>query len=131
MAANQVNALVTKLQNDANLNLNAEQQQQFSQLVNAAAPKVQSRRDAAKQVLEQLQAAVENNQSAQTEELLQKLREGLRQAGQGREQFLDKLDQVLQPEQRARLVVHLAQQAHQQGKTLLELVDALLAQSSQ
>jgi hypothetical protein len=60
-----------------------------------------------------------------------KLREGFRQAGEGRENFLDQFDQVLQPEQRARLVLYLVQRAKDSGKTVEQLIDTLLSQSGE
>lgn len=59
------------------------------------------------------------------------LREGFRQVAQGRETFLDQFDQVLQPEQRARLFLSLAQQARDSGRTVEQLVDNLLTQGGQ
>ena len=88
-----------------------------------------ARREAAKQVLGQLQAAVQGGDNAQVTALLQQVREGFRQAAAAREKFLDEFDTVLQPEQRAKLVLALVQQAQQQGKPVEQFVDALLAQA--
>ncbi len=96
--------------------------------MNGAVEKYHARREAGKQVLEQLQAAVQGNDSATAEQLLQKVREGFRQAGEGRERFLDQFDQVLQPEQRARVVLHLVKRARETGRPVEQFVDHLLAQ---
>lgn len=95
-----------------------------------AAEKTAARRDAARQVFEQLNTAVQGNDSAAAEQLLQKVREGVRQAGEARERFLDQFDKVLQPEQRARLVLALVQQAKAAGSPVEQFVDALLSQES-
>ncbi len=60
-----------------------------------------------------------------------KFREGVRQAAEGREQFLDQIDQVLQSEQRARLLVYLVQRAKETGKTVDQLVDQFLSQGGE
>ncbi len=94
-----------------------------------AVERTAARRDAATQVLQQLQAAVQGGNNATVAELLNKVREGFRQAAEARERFLDQFDTVLQPEQRARLVLALVQQAQQSGKPVEQFVDALLAQA--
>ncbi len=94
-----------------------------------AVERTAGRREAAKQVLGELQTAVQGGDSAQVSELLQKVREGFRQAAAARETFLDQFDNVLQPEQRAKLVLALVQQAQQSGKPVEQFVDALLAQA--
>ena len=131
MAANKVNALVDTWKTDASLNLSSEQEEQLKALFNGAVEKVRARRDAGKQVVEQLQKAVESNDSAAVEQLLQKLREGLRQAGEGREQFLNEFDKVLRPEQRARVLLRVVQKAKESGKPVEQLIDNLLAQSGE
>jgi len=130
-AENKVNALVDRLNNEAQLNLQAEQEQKLKELLNVTAQKVRARRQSGKQVVEQLQQAVENNNDAQTEELLQKVRDGLRQAADGREKLLDQVDQVLQPQQRARLLVNLVQQAKDTNTAVEVLVQNLLVQTSE
>ena len=88
--------------------------------------KFHARREAGKQLIEQLQTAVQGNDSAAADQLLQKFRQGFRQHAEGREQFLDEIDKILQPEQRARIVLHLVQRAHETKKSLVQLVDHLL-----
>jgi hypothetical protein len=78
----------------------------------------------------QLQAAVDNNDSARAEELLQRLREGFRQAADGRERALDEFDRILRPEQRARVVVYAAQQARESGRPVEQVIDDLFSQAS-
>ncbi|CAF4700285.1 unnamed protein product, partial [Rotaria magnacalcarata] len=56
------------------------------------------------------------NDNATIEQLFGKLREGLLLAGQGRQGFLDEFDQILQPDQRARFLLHLVQPAKESGK---------------
>ncbi len=123
MSDNRVNALVEKK--------NCFFLYQLKALLTGATEKFSVRREAGKQVIEQLQTAVQSNDNATTEQLLLKLREGFRQAGEGRENFLDQFDQVLQPEQRARLVLYLVQRAKDSGKTVEQLIDTLLSQSGE
>jgi Spy/CpxP family protein refolding chaperone len=76
-----------------------------------------------------LQAAVESNDSAKAEELLQKLREGFRQLSQGRETALDEFDKILKPEQRARIVLAAVHQAKESGRPVEHLIDSLFSLS--
>lgn len=131
MADNKINALVDTWKTDAALNLSSEQEERLKALFNGAAEKVRARREAGKQVVEQLQKAVESNDTAAADQLLQKLREGLRQVGEGRERFLDEFDKVLQPEQRARVLLRVVQKAKESGKPVEQLIDNLLAQSGE
>ncbi len=94
-----------------------------------AAERTAVRREAAKQVVGQLQAAVQGGNNANVEVLLNQVREGFRLAAAAREAFLDQFDAVLQPEQRARLLLSLVQQAQQSGQPVEQFVDALLAQA--
>lgn len=96
----------------------------------SAVERTAARRQAAKEVFEQLNTAVQGNDTAAAEQLLQKVREGVRQAAEARERFLDQFDQVLQPDQRARLVLALVQQAKTSGQAVEQFVDAIFAESS-
>ena len=96
----------------------------------SAVERTAARRQAAKEVFEQLNTAVQRNDTAAAEQLLQKVREGVRQAAEARERFLDQFDQVLQPDQRARLVLALVQQAKTSGQAVEQFVDAIFAESS-
>ena len=81
-------------------------------------------------MITQIQAAVESNDSAKADELLQKLRGGLRQMAEGREKALDEFDQILKPEQRARIVVSAVQQAKESGRPVEHIIDQLFSQEN-
>jgi Spy/CpxP family protein refolding chaperone len=81
--------------------------------------------------LTQLKTAVDSNDSAKAEELLQKLREGFRQLSEGREKALDEFDKILKPEQRARIVVYAVQQAKESGRPVEHLIDNLFSESNE
>ncbi|CAM4755265.1 unnamed protein product [Rotaria magnacalcarata] len=66
----------------------------------------------------------QKNDNATIEQLFGKLREGLLLAGQGRQGFLDEFDQILQPDQRARFLLHLVQPAKESGKPVEQLIDS-------
>ena len=138
MAQARTDALIDSWKTKANLSLSAEEEQKvivlFIHLINTILlfchlyisskhglvlllNEVNARREAGKEVMTQLQAAVENNDSAKAEELLQKVRGGLRQLSEGRESALDEFDKILKPEQRARIVVYAVQQAKESGST--------------
>ncbi len=90
-----------------------------------------NRKAALQQVVEQLQTAVQGDDSAAVEQLLQQVRQGLVQAGEAREKFLDKLDETLQPGQRAKLVLSLAKQAQESGQPVEQVVTNLLSPGAQ
>jgi uncharacterized membrane protein YvbJ len=94
-----------------------------------AVERTAARREAAKEVVENLQAAVQGGDNTEVGELLNRVRDGFRLAAAARETFLDQFDNVLQPEQRAKLLLSLVQQAQQSGKPVEQFVDALLAQA--
>jgi Spy/CpxP family protein refolding chaperone len=85
--------------------------------------RAQARREGAKKVIEGLVVATQSNDDAQTDELLKKLREGLRQFGEGRETFLNAFDQLLQPKQRAAILLQIVQRAKEAGKPVEQFVD--------
>ena len=91
--------------------------------------KVQARREAAKKVIEDLSTAAQAKDAATTEQSLQKLRGGLRQVGENREKFLDAFDQILQPEQRAAILLFIVQRAKETGKPLEQLIDDFASQT--
>ena len=99
-------------------------------MLTAAVERTAARRQAAREVFEKLAAAAQGNDGAAADELLKKVREGVRQAADARERFLDEFDKVLQPEQRARLVLALIQEAKQTGQAVEHFVDALFAQDA-
>ena len=92
--------------------------------------KVKGRREGAKKILEGLAAAKAANDDAQADALLKKLREGLREVGQGREGFLDAFDNILNPGQRATILLAIVQQAKDSGKPVEQLIDDLLRQTA-
>ena len=79
-------------------------------------------------MLEGLAASTQSKDDAKSDELLKKLREGLRQVGEGREAFLDKFDQILQPNQRAVILLSVVQRAKDSGKPVEQLIDDLVSQ---
>lgn len=150
MADNKVNALVENWNTKASLNLAGDQEEkvnkvlilgkknnkflylvQLKALLNTAVEKYRGRREAGKHAVEQLQTAVQGGDNATVEQVLKKFREGLSQAAEGREKFLDQFDQVLQPEQRAKLLLFLVQRAKETGKPIEQLVDNLLIQGGE
>ena len=96
-----------------------------------AVQKTKARRDGAKKVIEELAAASQSKDDAKTDELLKKLREGLRQLSEGRESFLNKFDQILQPSQRATILLTVVQRAKDSGKPVEQLIDDLVSQSGE
>ncbi len=149
MANARTDALIETWRANANLTLSGEEEQQvtflfislikmllfcnFYQLrawFSAAAERTAARRQAGQELFTQLQAAVDNNDSARAEELLQRLREGFRQAADARERALDEFDRILRPEQRARVVVYAAQQARESGRPVEQVIDDLFSQAS-
>lgn len=99
-------------------------------MLTSAVERTAARRQAGREVFEQLNTAVQGGDNAAAEQLLQKVREGVRQAAEARERFLDQFDQVLQADQRARLVLALVQQAKTSGQAVEQFVDALFGDSS-
>ncbi|CAF4469186.1 unnamed protein product [Rotaria sp. Silwood2] len=126
MAQARTDAIVDSWNTKAKLNLTAEEEQHFKAWFHGAAERLTARRQAGKEVIAQLHAAVESNDSAKQEELLQKLREGFRKLSEGRERALDEFDKILRPEQRARIVVCAVQQAKESGRPVEHLIDSLL-----
>lgn len=90
-----------------------------------AVERFSARREAGKQVIVGLQAAVEGNDGAKAEELLTKLREGFRQLSQGREKTLDDFDAILKPEQRARMLLFAVQKAKEAGRPVEQMIDSI------
>ena len=88
--------------------------------------KIGARRAAGQQITEQLQAALHGGDAAAVEPLLKEVRQNLSQAAQGREQLLDKLDQVLQPGQRAKLLLTFVQQAQAAGQPVEQYLFTVL-----
>ncbi|CAF0886330.1 unnamed protein product [Adineta steineri] len=86
-----------------------------------------ARRQGAKELIGHLQAAVEANDSAKIEELLQKLREGFRKISEGREKVLDEFDQIVKPDQRARIVLSGVQRAKESGRSIEQVLFELLS----
>ncbi|CAF1012569.1 unnamed protein product [Rotaria sp. Silwood1] len=128
MAGNKIDTLVATWNTAAKLSLTGEQEEKLKALFNDAAERVRARRAAGKKLVEDVNKAVEANDNATTEQLLVKLREGLRQAGESRERFLDEFDKVLRAEQRGRFLLYVVQRAKESGKPVEQLIDSLLAQ---
>ncbi|CAF1166110.1 unnamed protein product [Rotaria sp. Silwood1] len=126
MTQARTDAIVDSWKVKANLNLSADEEQKFKEWFHGAAERLSARRQAGREVVTQLQAAVESNDTAKQAELLQKIREGFRQLSEGREKALDEFDKILKPEQRARIVVHAVQQAKESGRPVEHLLDSLL-----
>lgn len=124
-----VNALVDGWKGQG-LTLSDEQEKNLKDLFTEIVQKAHGRREAAKKVIEELAAAKQANDTAKTEELLKKLREGLRQVSAGREGFLDAFDQILDANQRATILLTVVQQAKSSGKPVEQLIDDLLIQSA-
>ncbi|CAF3635792.1 unnamed protein product [Rotaria socialis] len=96
---------------NASLYLAGEQEEKLKALFKSAAEKVRSQ-----------------NGNATIKQLFRKLREGLLLAEQGRQGFLDEFDQILQPNQRARFLLHLVQLAKESGEPVEQLIDSFLTQ---
>lgn len=103
---------------------------QLKALLNGASAKARARREGGKQLIEHLQKAVDGNDAAALDQLLGKLREGLRGAAEGREKFLDEFDQALQADQRARFLLYAVKQAKESGKTIEQFIDDKLTQDA-
>jgi len=131
MAHARTDALVDTWKTKANLNLTAEQEQQVKAWLGNAAEKLSARRHAGKELIAQLQAALDANDGAKADELLKKLREGFRQLSEGREKALDEFDKILSPEQRGRIVVAAVKQAKESGRPVEHLIDSFFSQSEQ
>jgi len=125
MAQAKTDALIDGWKTKANLSLSAEEEQKLKTWFAGAAERLNARRQAGKEVLTQLQTAVESNDNAKAEELLQKIREGFRQLSEAREKALDEFDKILKPEQRARIVVHAVQQAKESGRPVEHSIENL------
>ncbi|UJR14610.1 hypothetical protein I4U23_001604 [Adineta vaga] len=131
MAQARTDAIIDSWKTKANLSLSAEEEQKLKAWFAGAAERISARRTAGKELFTQLNAAVESNDSAKADELLQKLREGFRQLSEGREKALDEFDKILKPEQRARIVVYAVQQAKESGRPVEHIIDQLFSQTSE
>lgn len=100
-------------------------------MLNEVVEKVSTRRQGAKKVIEGLAAAKAANDAAQADELLKKLREGLREVSAGREGFLDAFDTILDASQRATILLCVVQHAKESGKPVEQMIDDLLIQASE
>lgn len=100
-------------------------------MLNEVVEKANNRRQGAKQVIEGLAAAKAANDGAQADELLKKLREGLRQVSAGREGFLDAFDTILDASQRATILLSIVQSAKESGKPVEQLIDDLLIKAAE
>ncbi|CAF1049160.1 unnamed protein product [Rotaria sordida] len=126
MAQGRTDAIVDSWKVKANLNLSADQERGLKEWFRGACERLNARRQAGREVLAQMQTAVDAKDSAKAEELLQRLREGFRKLSEAREKALDEFDRLLQPEQRARIVLCAVQQAKESGRSLENVIDNLL-----
>lgn len=91
--------------------------------------RAQARREGAKKVIEGLAAARQAKDDAAADDLLKKLREGLRQVSEGREAFLNAFDEILTATQRAAILLCLVQRAKDSGKPVEQLIDDVLIET--
>ncbi|CAF0835719.1 unnamed protein product [Adineta steineri] len=127
MAQARVDTIIETWKTKAGLTLSAEEEEKLKKLFTEAVERMGARRQGGKELLGQLQAAVEANDSAKIEELLQKLREGFRKISEGREKVLDEFDQIVKPDQRARIVLSGVQRAKESGRSIEQVLFELLS----
>ncbi|CAF0911248.1 unnamed protein product [Adineta steineri] len=127
MAQARVDTIIETWKSKAGLTLSAEEEEKLKKLFTEAVERMGARRQGAKELIGHLQAAVEANDSAKIEELLQKLREGFRKISEGREKVLDEFDQIVKPDQRARIVLSGVQRAKESGRSIEQVLFELLS----
>ncbi|CAF0794391.1 unnamed protein product [Adineta steineri] len=127
MAQARVDTIIETWKTKAGLTLSAEEEEKLKKLFTEAVERMGARRQGAKELIGHLQAAVEANDSAKIEELLQKLREGFRKISEGREKVLDEFDQIVKPDQRARIVLSGVQRAKESGRSIEQVLFELLS----
>ncbi|CAF0886367.1 unnamed protein product [Adineta steineri] len=127
MAQARVDTIIETWKTKAGLTLSAEEEEKLKKLFTEAIERVGARRQGAKELIGHLQAAVEASDSAKIEELLTKLREGFRKVSEGREKILDEFDQIVKPEQRARIVLSGVQRAKESGRSIEQVLFELLS----
>ncbi|CAF1561725.1 unnamed protein product [Didymodactylos carnosus] len=132
MAQAKIDALLKQWkEKSGNLDLTADQETKLKQWFVECSDKLKQRKEGGRKVIGELKTAVDGGDDTATEGNLQKLREGLRQHDQGREKALDEFDKILNPIQRARIVLFSVEEAKTKGQMVSYLLDSLLSETAQ
>ncbi|CAF1146223.1 unnamed protein product [Didymodactylos carnosus] len=128
MAQAKIEGLLTQWkEKSGKLELTSDQETKIKQWFADCVEKLKQRKEGARKVIGDLKTAVDGGDDKAAEENLQKLREGLRQHDQGREKALDEFDQILKPNQRARIVLFAVSEAKAKGQSVEHLLDSILS----